>query len=109
MDVHCSTCEEPWDVHHLWQEAIFDTALSIEECKLWRLLPRSQKLADRYRTEFKAAHWAFGQTVINVIRCPTCPKDATPNTDRMQTKAALETLFGNDEDGLAATFEDYRL
>jgi len=47
--------------------------------------------------------------VINVVRCPACPKDAKPNPDRVATKAALEELLGSDEDGLAATFEDYRL
>ena len=50
-----------------------------------------------------------GQTIMNVIRCPCCPKDAKPNPERAATKAALEELLGDDEDGLAATFEDYRL
>jgi hypothetical protein len=40
---------------------------------------------------------------------PCCPEDARPNPERVQTKAALEELLGDDEDGLAATFEDYRL
>jgi hypothetical protein len=53
--------------------------------------------------------WEFGQGGINVVRCSRCPKDAKPNPDRVQTKAALEQLFDDDEDGLAATFEDYRL
>jgi len=34
---------------------------------------------------------------------------ASPNPDRATTKAALEELFNGDEDGLASTFEDYRL
>ena len=42
-------------------------------------------------------------------RCPCCPKDGKPDLDRLQTKAALEELLGDDEDGLASTFEDYRL
>ena len=109
MDVHCSTCGEPWDVYHLWQDAIFETGLTVEEAEAWRSLPRPQKLSDRYRQEFKSVGWEFGQTVINVVHCPGCPKDATRNEDRIQTKAALEKLFGDDEDGLAATYEDYRL
>ena len=109
MDVHCSACGEPWDVHHLWHDAIYDTGLCEEEANAWRSLPRSLKLSGRYRQKFKAAGWEFGQTVINVIRCPCCPKDAKPNPERVQTKAALEQLFGDDEDGLAATYEDYRL
>ena len=109
MDVHCSTCGEPWDVYHLWQEAIFETGLSHDEAEAWRSLPRAEKLNERYRQEFRAGGWEFGQGVINVVRCPCCPKDAQPNLGRMETKAALEELMGDDEDGLAATFEDYRL
>ena len=88
---------------------MFETALSHEEAKAWCSLPREKKLGDRYRKEFRTAGWEFGQGVINVIRCPGCPKDSKPNLDRVQTKAALEELMGDDEDGLAATFEDYRL
>lgn len=109
MDVHCSTCNEPWDVYHLWHEAVFETGLSAEEAEAWRSLPRTEKLSERHRKEFWLAGWEFGRTVINVIRCPCCPKDAKPDEERVHTKAALEELFGDDEDGLAATLEDYRL
>ena len=109
MDVHCSTCNEPWDVYHLWHEAIFETGLSVEDADAWGSLPRSDKLSSHYREEFKTAGWQFGQSVINVIHCPCCPKKATPDPERLQTKAALEELLGDDEDGLAATFEDYKL
>jgi hypothetical protein len=109
MDVHCSTCNEPWDTHHLWHDAIFETALSHEEADAWHTLPRAEKLSRRHREIFRAAGWEFGRSVINVIRCPCCPKDARPNPDRVATKAALEELLGDDEDGLAATYEDYRL
>ena len=109
MDVHCSTCGEPWDVYHLWHEAIFETSLSEATAQAWLTLRRSQKLIGPYRREFKAVGWEFGQSVVNVIRCPCCPKDAKPNQERVHTKAAIEELFGDDEDGLAATFEDYRL
>jgi hypothetical protein len=109
MDVHCTTCGEPWDVDHLRHEAIFETSLSSEEAEAWSSLPSSQKLVDRYRNALRAANWELGESVINVIRCPCCPHDAKINLDRRQTKAALEELFGDDEDGLASTFEDYRL
>jgi hypothetical protein len=109
MDVHCSTCNEPWDVYHLWHDAVFETGLSLEEAAAWRSLPQNEKLSIRYRNEFRVAGWEFGQSVINVTHCPCCPKDAVPNAERIQTKAALEALMGSDEDGLAATFEDYHL
>src|SRR6266404_755238 len=109
MDVHCSTCAEPWDVYHLWHEAIFETHLSAEEVEAWRKLPRSEKLSVRYRTEFGAVGWEFGKSIINVVHCPCCPPGAQPNADRKAIKAALEELLGADEDGIAATFEDYNL
>ncbi len=109
MDVHCTTCQEPWDTYHLWHEAVAETGLVPNEAECWRQLPPSKKLTDRYRAEFKSAGWEFGQSVINVIHCPSCPKDAKPDPERLATKQALEELMGDDEDGLAATFEDYRL
>jgi hypothetical protein len=109
MDVYCSTCNEPWDTYHLQHEAIFETGLSHEEAKAWGSLPRDQKLSERYREEFRAVGWEFGRSIVNVIRCPDCPKGAKPDSERVATKAALEELLGDDEDGLSATFEDYRL
>ncbi len=109
MDVHCSTCGEPWDVYHLSHDAIFETALSVEEAEAWRSLPGNQKLSPRYRERFRVAGWEFGQSVINVTRCPTCPKEVKPDAEIVQTKAALEELLGDDGDGLAATFEDFQL
>jgi len=109
MDVHCSTCGEPWDVYHLRHDAIFEIGLIEEEAEAWQHLPAKQRLSPNYREKFKAAGWEFGETVINIVRCPCCPKGGKANEERLQTKSALEELFGDDEDGLAATFEDYRL
>jgi len=109
MDVHCSTCNEPWDVYHLWHDAIFETGLSSEEAETWASLPRKAKLSEHYCNELRAAGWEFGQSLVNVIRCPACPKGALPNQERVQTKAGLEELLGEDEDALAATFENYHL
>ncbi len=109
MDVHCSTCNEPWDLDHLRHEAIFETSLSYEEAEAWRSLPQGQKLSTRYRNKLRSSGWEFGHSVINVVRCPCCPKDAKPNVERLQSKAVLEEIPGQDEDGLAATFEDYCL
>jgi len=109
MDVHCSTCGEPWDVYHLWHDAIFDTGLAQCEAEAWIRLPLNQKLSEPFREQFHRARWEFGRTLTNVVRCPCCPKGAQPHFGRVHTKAALEELFGDDQDGLAATYEDYRL
>ena len=109
MDVLCTSCGEPWDVYHLWHEAIFETGLSVEEGKAWRKLPRLERLSKRYRAEFRAVGWEFRKSVINVMHCACCLPGTQPNPHRKAVKAALEELMGSDEDGLAATFEDYRL
>ncbi len=109
MDVHCTTCGEPWDVDHLWHEAIFDTTLSPEEAQAWCKLPQRSKLAPRYRAKFEAQGWKFGRTVLNVVRCPCCPDDAHTDLMLWQGKSDLEALFEDDPDGLAAAFEDLNL
>ena len=109
MDVHCTTCNQPWDVYHLWHDAIFETALPAEEARIWGSLPRAEKLSPRYRQEFIGVGWYFGRSVINVIHCPACPDGAKADPERLATKAALEELMGDDEDGLAAKFEDHNL
>ena len=109
MDVHCSTCDEPWDVHHLWKDEIYETDLTEEECEAWVDLPQAQKLNDRYRAKFAANGWEFGRSVINVIHCPACPKDAKADPERVAMKSVLEDLLGDDEDGIAAMMEDYGL
>ena len=109
MDVHCSTCGEPWDTYHLWHDAIWDTGLSESEIRVWKKLPQNEKLAPKWRREFEAAGYLFGRTVINVIRCPACPKDAKPDAAKLQMKAEIESLLAGDEDGLAATYEDHGL
>ena len=109
MDVHCSTCGEPWDTYHLWHDAIWHTGLSEPEVRSWENLPQSEKLGPKWRQEFETAGYVFGRTVINVVRCPACPKDAKPNAVKVQLKAELEDLLAGDEDGLAATYEDHGL
>jgi hypothetical protein len=107
MDVHCTTCGEPWDVDHLWHDAIFDTTLSPEEAETWSRLPRAEKLSPRYRERFQSAGWTFGRTVLNVIHCPGCGNDAKPNPELLEAKSELEAMLEDDPDGLAATFEDF--
>jgi len=109
MDVHCTTCGEPWDVYHLRHDAIYETDLSHAEAKAWTQLSPQVKLLDRYREKFKAAGYEFGGSVLNVMRCPACPKDAKPDPDKAASKAGIVELLGDDEDGIAATMEDLRL
>jgi hypothetical protein len=109
MDVHCTTCGEPWDVYHLRHDAIFETDLSPAEAKAWTELPPELRLRDRYREKFKAVGFQFGGSILNVMRCPACPKDAKPDPNRAAMKAGIVEILGDDEDGMAAMMEDFGL
>jgi hypothetical protein len=109
MDVHCSTCGEPWDVYHLRHDAIFETDLGHKEAEAWRSLPPRERLGTPYREILKAAGWEFGASILDVMRCPACPKGAKPNADKAALKAGLVEILGDDEDGIAATMEDFGL
>jgi hypothetical protein len=109
MDVHCSSCGEPWDVYHLRHDAIFETDLDHAEAKAWGELSPGLRLSPRYREKFKAAGWIFGASILDVVHCPCCPKGAKPDPDKAAMKAGLVEILGDDEDGIAATMEDYGL
>lgn len=105
-DVHCTTCGEPWDTYHLKHDEIWDTELSEEECQAWPDLSPTSQLEPQYREAFRATGWEFGSTVLNVIRCPACPKDGNPDENILAIKAALEGVLGDDPDALAVELED---
>jgi hypothetical protein len=110
MDVRCTMCGEPWDVDHLRFEAIHETDLDPVEADAWcELSDKELKFNNRYRAKLLAADWEFAGSVMNVVRCPCCPRDAQVDQERAEIKATLVDLFGDDEDGLAATFEDHHL
>jgi len=87
----------------------FETDIDPAEAETWRSRSLTERLSSRYREKLKTAGYEFGQSVMNVIHCPCCPTGAKPNPERLATKRELERLFGDDEDGLASAFEDYRL
>jgi len=109
MDVHCSSCGEPWDVYHLRHDAIFETDLDHAEAKAWRELSPRLRLSQRYRQKFKAAGYTFGASILDVVRCPACPKDAKPDPDKAALKAGIIEILGDDEDGIAIEMEELGL
>ena len=109
MDVHCSSCGEPWDTYHLRHDAIFETKLNPEEAKAWAALPAKQRLSRRYRERFRAVGWEFGASLLDVVHCPCCPAGAKPDLDKAAMKAGLVEILGDDEDAIAAAMEDYGL
>ena len=69
----------------------------------------SLRLSERYREKFRAAGWEFGASILDVTRSPCCPKGAKPDADKAALKAGLVEILGDDEDGIAATMEDFGL
>lgn len=109
MDVHCSSCREPWDIYHLRHDAVYETGMGEAKIEAWKKLPESERLKGQYRQEFKDAGWEFGRTTIVVHHCPCCPKGMDPDEEVVELKGILESLMGNDIDGLAAALEDQGL
>lgn len=107
MDVHCTSCGEPWDTYHLRHDAIYDCNLSDAELESWKRA--ENKLTAYDRAKFKDAGWEFGGTLMNVRHCPCCPKDAKPDPEKAAMKAGIEEALGNDIDGIASTMEDFGL
>ncbi len=58
---------------------------------------------------FRAAGWELGGSVLNIHRCPSCPKDATPDAEKLAMRRILEDVLGDDEDGILVLMEDYAL
>ena len=70
---------------------------------------RNSRLSRRYREKFNAAGYEFGASILNVMRCPACPEDAKPDAAIAAFKAYIVEILGDDEDGIAATMEDFGL
>ncbi len=109
MDVHCSSCGEPWDVYHLRHDAIFETDLDSVEAESWRNLSPIERLSCRYREKFRAAGYEFGASILDVMHCPCCPKGAQPDPGDAALKAGLIEILGDDEDAIAGMMEDLGL
>lgn len=109
MDVHCTTCGEPWDTHHLRFDAIYETDVDTAEAEAWAQLSPKMRLAERYREKFKAIGFEFGGSLLSVLQCPACPEGAKPNSDRAVLKAGIVEIMGDDEDGIAGMMEDFGL
>jgi len=109
MDVHCSSCGEPWDAYHLRHDAIFETNLDPAEAETWRGLSPAERLSSCYRDKLKAAGYEFGASVYDVLHCPCCPKGAKPDPETVALKADVTAMLGDDEDGIASAFEEIGL
>lgn len=100
-DVFCLTCDEPWEIAHLREAAIAETALDAAGIAAWRRLPTARRLGARYRQLFAAAGYDFGVALTDLRRCPCCPPVALSDSDRLTRRSILAAYLRADDDGLA--------
>jgi len=109
MDVHCATCGEPWDIEHLRQDLIYDVGASDDEAERWLSLIGKARLSPFYRDMFQSAGWEFGECLLDVRRCLTCPPGAELSPESEVYRDLVVELLGEDEDLIAFRFRDFQL
>ena len=109
MDVHCSSCGEPWDTDHLLHDSIHDTSLDDEAVATWKRLPPAERLGRPFRSAFEAVGWRFGRTLVHVVSCPGCGPACRPDPEVATLKSTIEEILGDDLDAIASEFQDHHL
>lgn len=107
MDVHCLSCGEPWDTHHLLHDAIHETGLNEPQIQRWQTLSGREKLSEEFLRPFSDAGYRFGGSFLHLSGCPCCPSGSRPNPDRSALAGAIVEILGDDDDAIAVTFEEY--
>lgn len=109
MDVHCSTCGEPWETFHLLEELIYEACGEEQLTEIWLGIPVSERLSSSFRPMFQVLGWEFGDSILDVCHCACCPGDLHPNESLALTRSAIVEILGADTDAIAATFEEFGL
>ena len=107
-DVTCARCREPWDTYHLRHDALAEVIDydDRDAYKKWNGKLDTVVLRKRTARELLADDgWVFGSSLYDIRRCPGCPKGAKPAES--DARDALGALLAGDDDGLAATLEDF--
>lgn len=109
MNVHCLTCLEPWDVHHLRFDEINECTLPPFTKSHFSGVPSD--MTAEVRDSFRDNGWEFGDNVLVVKRCPTCPDDTTEQEQaaanrRIIALESIASVMGDDLDGLASSADD---
>jgi hypothetical protein len=104
MDVHCATCGEPYDTYHMRHDAIWETDLDQAAIKAF-----TGTLTKEVKEAFRRAGYVLAGSVYAIVRCPSCPKDKPTDREGAEKRAVISELLAGDEDGIAATLEDFGL
>ena len=111
MDIQCPTCGEPWDLHHLLHDEVYEWRLP--EFAIEDFLKTHRIEDDLTKMAAEAAGWCFaGSSVLSFVRCPACPKEGKGilhekvAQERRDQVAALASVLENDLDGFASARAD---
>lgn len=105
MDIHCPSCDEPWDRHHLLQDEVHEWHLSPQDTKDFQSSGRFSGPNDRTLKAAEAAGWTFAsKSVLSFTSCPCCKRrPALPDADsRRAGVSILADFLDGDEDALAS-------
>lgn len=105
MDIHCPSCAEPWDRHHLQHDEVHEWGVSRQDAKDFETTGRFSGPKDRILKAAEAAGWKFASaSVFSFTSCPCCKRRA-PLDDADERRAGVSILaqfLDGDPDALAS-------
>ena len=120
MDITCATCKEPWDNHHMREDAIWEVWDGCEESESYKLCKAfladaGRSLTPPVRSALKEDGWMLGGTIYCILECPCCKPNEAHNgaldkekvEDRKAAYLVLEEGLAGDDDGFIATLNDF--
>lgn len=105
MDLHCPTCGEPWDRHHLQFDEVHEWGVSREDAKHFESVCSFTGPDDRILKAAQAAGWQFvSNSVFSITHCPCCKRRPALEdaTDRRAGVSILSQFLDGDPDALAS-------
>ena len=106
MDISCPSCGEPFDFHHMRFDEPYEWGLTPSAVR--QFIQRGSRFAgaaDPVRKAAEAAGWRFASdSVLSFIACPGCKGGLVlaDACERRLKAAAVASILGDDDDGLAA-------
>lgn len=113
MDIECPTCGEPWDLHHLLHDELYEWNLPEFAIENFSKTHRFTSKDDIVLIAAETAGWRFaGNSVLSFVRCPACPREYAGilheqvARQRRDQVVALVLVLEDDLDGLASARAD---
>lgn len=105
MDIHCPTCDEPWDRLHLLEDEVHEWGLASSDVKDFQRTGVFTGPKDRTRIAAEAAGWKFqSNSMLSFTACPCCKRrpEVSDAEQRRQGVSILADYLDGDPDALAS-------